>query len=60
MKGLIMLFKVLGLPQGHTLETSSLEIAIDSVQAHVLIDDYFDDLSTKDFMHAALEWVIEL
>jgi hypothetical protein len=53
------MYSIQGLPDGFTLQTTSLDIAIDNVKAHVLTDDYFDTLSDKAFTHAALEWIIK-
>lgn len=53
------MYSIQGLPDGFTLQTTSLDIAVNNVQAYILHDDYFDSLDAKSLYHAALEWIIK-
>lgn len=53
------MYSIEGLPEGFSLKTNSLSMAIDNVQAYILTDAYFDNLDSTSLGHAALEWIIE-
>lgn len=53
------MFEIDGLADGFKLQTTSLDMAIDNVQAYILTDAYFDNLGSKELRKAALEWIVE-